>query len=464
MTTITLVFFMAYSMKGAINVKMTSYFHTKIVPPHHQQQQQPNYKTIKYFASLTSNNNNNNTFMKASDLSENDYWESCKNTKNPNDKKFGIREEPYDELLMNTRSLYNKAFKERDSKPLIVLLYNNGYTRQNKPDYPNRYLFGEGLSDQENCPYNCLFTHDNRMLSCADIVLAHHSWARLNISQLRWMRNQRTDVPFAWYEWESPFWSKRHRRLNDIFNLTITYARESELWLPYYYVIPKNNGKPELVDQSQETPPMDHAKGKTKMVITLMSHCVGYRINFIKKLQKHLQIDFFGKCNVEAGSCSRSNAAECDKKMKQYKFYLALENSYCKDYHTEKFYNNGLIKGLVPITFKAFESSWKTKANRAMIAPPNSYINILDYPDIKSFAKHLNYLNNNDTAYNEYHAWRKDYKMVSPSRCSVCQQMHEYDVKKINKEHPSKISIEQFWNKGKKCTDFRSEMFQKYLK
>ena len=37
-----------------------------------------------------------------------------------------------------------------------------------------------------------------------------------------------------------------------------------------------------------------------------------------------------------------------------------------------------------------------------LIAPPLSYINVLDYNSVEDLAKHLSYLNTNDTAYNEY--------------------------------------------------------------
>ena len=60
------------------------------------------------------------------------------------------------------------------------------------------------------------------------------------------------------------------------------------------------------------------------MVLVLMSHCVGYRISFIKQLNKYVQVDNFRACiGNNAKSCPRFNK-ECDKIMRQYKFYLAL--------------------------------------------------------------------------------------------------------------------------------------------
>ena len=96
--------------------------------------------------------------------------------------------------------------------------------------------------------------------------------------------------------------------------------QESEITVPSF-----------IVDDQPDTYQVDYAKTKTKMVLVLMSHCVGYRISFIKQLNKYVQVDNFGAwIGNNAKSCPRFNK-ECHKKMRQYKFYLALENSFYED-------------------------------------------------------------------------------------------------------------------------------------
>ena len=52
-----------------------------------------------------------------------------------------------------------------------------------------------------------------------------------------------------------------------------------------------------------------------------------------------LQVDIYGSC----GNYSCPRTAKCFNKLDtEYKFYLAFENSNCKDYITEKFFVNGL--------------------------------------------------------------------------------------------------------------------------
>ena len=57
-------------------------------------------------------------------------------------------------------------------------------------------------------------------------------------------------------------------------------------------------------------------------------------------MQKYMNVDLFGRCgrkcpekfrNDSTGNCKQIIATE-------YKFYLAFENSICKDYVTEKFF------------------------------------------------------------------------------------------------------------------------------
>ena len=76
---------------------------------------------------------------------------------------------------------------------------------------------------------------------------------------------------------------------------------------------------------------------KKHLIAWLVSHCMSQRIQFVKALQKHLQVDVYGGCGNHR--CQhKSNLDYWKYEMIQYKFYLAFENSVCTDYIKEKFW------------------------------------------------------------------------------------------------------------------------------
>jgi glycoprotein 3-alpha-L-fucosyltransferase len=65
------------------------------------------------------------------------------------------------------------------------------------------------------------------------------------------------------------------------------------------------------------------------------------RLQYARELSKYISVDVYGACGTK--KCPRTTANKCfDMLDKDYKFYLAFENSNCKDYITEKFFVNGL--------------------------------------------------------------------------------------------------------------------------
>ena len=138
--------------------------------------------------------------------------------------------------------------------------------------------------------------------------------------------------------------------------------------------------------------------------------------------------------------------------IKEHKFYLAFENGlHCRDYISEKFWRNSLDYHAVPVVF----GPWKD--DLVKVAPKNSFIFLEDYESPKALVEHLNYLNNNDTAYLEYHAWRNDavkafeggeeFEYVENSRHSesLCQsclritEMQKSGEEKIIKSYTHKL-------------------------
>ena len=86
----------------------------------------------------------------------------------------------------------------------------------------------------------------------------------------------------------------------------------------------------------------NYAANKSKSVAWFVSNCGtrNNRLGYAKELGKYIEVDIYGTCGTK--HCPRSQASDCFKMLDTYRFYLSFENSNCKDYITEKFFQNGL--------------------------------------------------------------------------------------------------------------------------
>lgn len=85
---------------------------------------------------------------------------------------------------------------------------------------------------------------------------------------------------------------------------------------------------------------IDYVRNKTKKVAWLVSNCspANRRREYAYELSKYITVDIYGKCGTK--KCPKNKCINWIAE--HYKFYLAFENSNCKDYITEKFFHNGL--------------------------------------------------------------------------------------------------------------------------
>ena len=190
----------------------------------------------------------------------------------------------------------------------------------------------------------------------------------------------------------------------------------------------------------------DFTRGKSKLVAWMVSNCgAKLRRKFVRELKKFIKVDVFGKCSGkifgESRPCPKTKQSniEC---LKKYKFYLSFENALCEDYITEKYWANLGDADVIPVVMGG--------ADYTKLAIPGSYINVMDFKTVKQLAEYLQYLDKNDTAYNEYFKWRKKYKVISGigrSLCNICQWFVS------NVSHGTKVynDLTEYWVKRGKC-------------
>ena len=126
-----------------------------------------------------------------------------------------------------------------------------------------------------------------------------------------------------------------------------------------------------------------------------------------------------------------------------YKFYLAFENSiHCNGYLSEKLWRNAYQTGSVPVVMGPLKRDLEEQA------PANSFIHVEDFSTPGELVDYLSYLDNNSTAYEEYHAWRnKDADLTLPYNqpndkmmCGSCQKLQEYKANGFPKHTVPSVS------------------------
>lgn len=139
---------------------------------------------------------------------------------------------------------------------------------------------------------------------------------------------------WIYYQLESPVHTRRVPRGITV-NWTATYRKASVLPAPYGKIARKNADDLTWISRREK----NYAKTKTKLIAWFVSNCQtdNGRMNYVRELQKHVEVHIYGDCGTRR--CGR-NERKCGEMLRrQYKFYLAFENSNCREYITEKLFN-----------------------------------------------------------------------------------------------------------------------------
>uniref|UniRef100_A0A914PGW4 Fucosyltransferase n=1 Tax=Panagrolaimus davidi TaxID=227884 RepID=A0A914PGW4_9BILA len=125
----------------------------------------------------------------------------------------------------------------------------------------------------------------------------------------------------------------------------MSYRRDSTLWKPYDR-FEKLIGQEKAEEFWTEKQISEKLSKKSKLAVQFVSHCETHslREQFIKKLDKYINITTFGDCGNKTTDMKEQDILD------QYYFYFAFENAVCKDYITEKFWR--LKHLIVPVVLK----------------------------------------------------------------------------------------------------------------
>ena len=261
--------------------------------------------------------------------------------------------------------------------------------------------------------YKCLVTSDKSYFSSADALVFHGRASNIKGSlkqALTLVRPSRQR--WVLYNLESPVNTPNLGFLNGHINWTINHMTNSDIALQL--VIPGTF-------RDGFDPGKDYMKNKPGTAVILVSNCVSVRMEWVRQIQKYIDVKVFGNCGKKKTRCGSQQ--KCMAEVRKYKFYLSFENSFCKDYVTEKLYENAFQNEIVPVILASVNASDVT------FLPPGSFINALDFPTVKELTDHMTTVGNSPDLYNEYFKWHSNYTLnleyhTPPLLCRLCKKMH----------------------------------------
>lgn len=287
---------------------------------------------------------------------------------------------------------------------------------------------GQSKFINDKCPVNtCLLT--NTDFHIADALL-------FKTGVYSALRNKPPNQTWILFSLESPVNTESYEVSRNQVNWTATYRPDSSIVAPYekFQFFAK-------VSELPKTAPRNFAAGKRKLVAWFVSNCgtMNRRMEYVQELQKYIEVDVFGACGKL--TCSRDEEQSCfDMLKKDYKFYLAFENSNCQYYITEKFFRNALMNDVVPVAMGARREDY------AIAAPPHSYIHVEDFRSPKQLARYLRKLGANDRLYNEYFRWKAMGRFIDTKFwCRLCAMLHSDHVQ----WYPD---VNKWWNHNGTCS------------
>ena len=237
----------------------------------------------------------------------------------------------------------------------------------------------------------------------------------------------------------------------DVFNLTFTFldSDDTDVYTPL--------GGLALREEPREQPmPSEDLVAKKSLVAWFVSNCnaPSARIAYANELAKYIPVHVYGSCGNY--SCPPGNISCYSSVIQSYMFYLAFENSFCKDYATEKLFRT-LTTNMVPIVYGY--------ANYSKLVPTKAFIDVRDFSSPKHLAEYLLILKETPKKYLRYLSWKRKYAVLQEGDfkatgfCQLCNILHTDNYPYKTNYDP----VEDYWNPDKLCLSGEEERRRVHL-
>ncbi|XP_006135665.3 3-galactosyl-N-acetylglucosaminide 4-alpha-L-fucosyltransferase FUT3-like [Pelodiscus sinensis] len=252
---------------------------------------------------------------------------------------------------------------------------------------------------------DCHITANRSWYLKADAVIVHHRDVCSRPKTLP-QGPRPPSQRWIWFNLESPTHSPNLGFMDNLFNLTMSYRRDSVIFTPYGWL--------EVLSQPQNF----SIPAKSKLVAWVVSNWnpASHRVQYYEELKKYIHVDIYGSNHMPLPRDKQLST------LSQYKFYLAFENSLHEDYITEKLWYNALGSGAVPVV------CGPPREHYERFLPPDAFIHISDFPSAQGLAQYLQELDKDSVRYQRYFQWRT---WLKPSErtylaihlCKACQAL-----------------------------------------
>ena len=257
--------------------------------------------------------------------------------------------------------------KEKPVKRFIVLRYSTVWKEQPIPETLSPFFFCHSHR------IVLFYTSDRKYMSKADIVEFHDADTVLRDLPPKAFPEQL----FMVLTWESPIRGHSHLQDDGLmgqYNLLRSYRLDSDLVMRYF---------PKCIMELMKTPVVNETQRRGDAVMFLTSNCESDngRERYIQQLMGHAEVHSYGRClhnrNFDTGEAE-------EQQIRRYRFYIAMENSNCHDYVSEKL-SRGWMNGVIPVV-----TSYHGNPDYRKFSPNNhSYLDIKDYESPEHLAREL---------------------------------------------------------------------------
>lgn len=281
----------------------------------------------------------------------------------------------------------------------------------------------------ENVSLHCIISTNNSEIMRSNVVVFSESTLPkcppMKRTSQTWCFNTMENGDFT--TWPTDVWENS-------FDWIMSYRRDAHVSRPY--------GKILRLDKSNDRNYSDVFRKKTKFGVWMSSHCptLSRREEYITQLQKHIQVDTFGKCGRKMCGVQNPNMNDCLKNFaRDYKFYFSFENNICRDYSTEKVFNmyeHNL--SLIPVV--------NGPPQVTEYLPKGTFINALNFTSPESLAKKLKEIGSSENLYTQYLKEKDKYfslnglDIFQESMCTICRKLdHMKGIKRPIKASNARV-------------------------